>query len=87
MPGQVWAILMEGSDDPDEVADVEIGLIKLTPIKRAFLLLLTYGYSATEAIQRSGIAVSRGKGSNQTRIKREILKELTEVINGKDEEK
>lgn len=73
----VWSILMNGSEEPEEVFDVQVGLTRLETSKRNFLLLLTYGYTAAEAMRMSGIA-----GGNQTRVRRDVLRELTGIING-----
>lgn len=73
---QVWELLVEGAQDIDELIDLESGLEKLSPPKRIFLILIGQEYTVKEAMGLAGI---RG---NQTRIKYEVLGELTARMNG-----
>jgi hypothetical protein len=73
-PSKVWTILTEGSEDPDEEIDVEMGLRKLPLADRVFLVRLSQGYSAAVAMKEAGL---RG---NQTQLKREVLGRLVETI-------
>ena len=75
-PGAVWSILMDGSDDPDEVIDVQVGLGRLPIEEQTFLKLLQQGQTVSYAMQELGL-----KG-NQTRIKRQVVQHLTDIING-----
>lgn len=75
---RVWAIMSEGSEDPDELIDVAVGLARLPQPQRTFLLVLAWGYTARVAKKVSGL---RG---NQTRLKYEVLNRLTEEINGEN---
>jgi hypothetical protein len=73
-PGRVWSILCEGSDDPDEVIDVQIGLSRLPQAQSAFLRLLSWGYSGREAMRAAGL---RG---NQTEKRHEALRALVRAL-------
>ncbi len=78
-PGRLWELLIEGSsEDADELIDLQVGLTHLPPDQALFLVRLGQGYTAVQAMSEAGI-----KG-NQTRLKRDILMRLTEVINGDD---
>jgi hypothetical protein len=73
-PSEVWTILSEGSEDPDEKIDVERGLAELPLADRVFLVRLSQGYSAADAMKEAGLT------GNQTRLKREVLNRLVEAI-------
>lgn len=75
-PGQVWSVLFDGSEDIDEQIDVQVGLARLPLPQRTFLVYLSQGYTASFAMQRAGLT------GNQTRVKREVLRQLTASING-----
>lgn len=72
----VWSILIEGSEDIDELIDIQVGLARLPLPQRTFLVLLSQGYPAAYAMKQAGI-----KG-NSTRWKWEALKQVTRFING-----
>lgn len=72
----VWRVLTEGTDDLDELIDIQVGLDALPIQKRTFLVLLAQGQSGAYAMHESGLQ------KNQTRLKRDILRELTDLING-----
>ena len=73
---QVWRLLQEGSEDEDELIDLTLALTKLAVGKQKFLLLIQSGYRVGEAMGRSGLI------GNQTRLKREVLRELVFFMNG-----
>jgi hypothetical protein len=75
-PGQVWKILTEGSEVPEEEADVRVGLGKLSSRQSIFLNLLANGWTGKSAMRAAGLM------GNQTRNKREAIMELTRLING-----
>lgn len=75
-PGLIWSVLLHGSDDPDEVIDIQVGLDGLPIAERVFLTKLARGYTGVEAMIVSGLE------GNQTRLKRQVLGHLTRKING-----
>jgi len=75
-PGLVWSVLTEGSEDVDELLDVQVGLTHLPPAESTFIVRLGQGYTGEQAMSESGL-----KG-NQTRLKQGILMKLTEIVNG-----
>lgn len=74
-PGQVWSILTEGSEDPDEEIDVQVGLTHLPPAESTFIVRLGQGFTGEQAMSESGLH------GNQTRLKQSILMRLTAIIN------
>jgi len=75
-PGRIWEILQEGSEDVDELLDVQVGLTHLPPAESTFIIRLGQGFTGEQAMSESDL---RG---NQTRLKQDILKKLTKIING-----
>ncbi len=75
-PGRIWEILQEGSEDVDELLDVQVGLTHLPPAESTFIIRLGQGFTGEQAMSESGL---RG---NQTRLKQGILMKLTKIING-----
>jgi len=75
---QVWSILTDGSDDTDELIDIEAGLVRLPPKQRVFLTAISHGYTAVKAMELAGLT------GNSTRVKREAVKELTKILNGQE---
>lgn len=79
-PGQVWSILVNGSDDEDEEIDVAVALFRMPFKEQAFLRFLAAGFTVRGAMQAVGM---RG---NQTRYKRDALAQLTRLVNGDRDE-
>jgi hypothetical protein len=75
-PNDVWSVLAGQSNDPEALIDVVAGLKRIDKKKGIFLILISSGHPVKEAMKSSGL---RG---NQTRLKRNILRELTEITNG-----
>lgn len=73
---QVWQILTEGSDDIDEVFDMEIAIEHLPVKQRVFLVYINRGHTVLEAMERAGLT------GNQTHVKRAAIKMLTDELNG-----
>jgi len=79
MPGEIWGILVHGSEELDQVIDVRRAMSMLPDQERTFMTLLAQGQTGKYALHASGL---RG---NQTLLKRRILMRLTEIINGDGE--
>ncbi len=75
IPGRIWEILTEGSEDVDELLDIQVGLTHLPPAESTFIIRLGQGFTGEQAMGESGL---RG---NQTRLKQSILMKLTKIIN------
>lgn len=76
-PGKLWSILLDGSDDVDELIDLQVGLDMLPIQERVFLDYIREGYTGAEALRESGL-----KDKHQTQAKRKVLKHLAKLMNG-----
>lgn len=74
-PSRIWEVLTEGSDDMDELIDVEVAMTKLPADQRLFIRLLANGYSGLEAMRKAHMT------GNQTRNKRLVLLSLSRILN------
>lgn len=75
-PSEVWSILLDGSEDVDEVVDVQVGLARVPEPQRTFLVALSEGYTARDALSMAGLT------GNQTRVKRDAISRLVREVNG-----
>lgn len=78
-PGRTWEILVEGSEDVDELLDIQVGLTHLPPEQALFLVRLGQGFTGEQAMGEAGLS------GNQTRLKRLALLALTKAINGEQD--
>jgi hypothetical protein len=74
--GRVWSILLDGSEDLDELIDIQVGLDLLPSNERVFLDFLRAGYTGATAMREAHMT------GNQTRLKRQVLEHLTRLMNG-----
>ena len=80
LPGQVWSILVNGSDDLDEVIDIRQAMHSLTAQEQTFLTLLASGQTGKYAMHEARL---RG---NQTTLKQRCLTRMAAVLdNGESE--
>lgn len=75
-PGRVWSLLTGEVDIVDEQIDLQSGLTKLPPKEAVFIIRLGQGFTANRALGEAGLE------GNSTRLKRAVVRKLTDIMNG-----